>query len=411
MVKLSVIMPVYNSSEYLARSLNSIINQTIDDVEVICIDDGSTDNSPLILEQYRKEYDFIKSIRQENSGPSIARNNGIKEATGEYIAFLDSDDIYLDNTALEKMYELAKIHDANMVAANLRQIKTDGTLEEEYDFNKIFFTYFTQERVIAPTEYGIPWAFYKNIYKTSFLNDNNITFPDLTAGEDPLFLVNVLTKIDEIPVLNLDLYGYNHSASGGVNIKVNTYLKKNDYITHFLEVFKILDKNDFRTALSSYKTEFINYLNFRQNIYDEDIQKILKNMPDLDEYFKEDDYGYLIIDIIRNPPQKDNLGEYDLIKHCLFEESILEKTYIDIQRLKDFTRISEEKSNDNSSIKSSYTNLKEIEKYTFEQKRTLSGNIGKLQKDIKHFINSNNAILTSNSWKLTSYLRSLKHKL
>jgi len=131
----------------------------------------------------------------------------------------------------------------------------------------------------------------------------------------------------------------------------------------------------------------------------------------LDEYFKEDDYGYLIIDIIRNPPQKDDLDEYDLIKHCLFEESILEKTYIDIQRLKDFTRISEEKSNDNSSIKSSYTNLKEIEKYTFEQKRTLSGNIGKLQKDIKHFINSNNAILTSNSWKLTSYLRSLKHKL
>ncbi len=411
MVKLSVIMPVYNSSEYLTMSLNSIINQTIDDVEVICIDDGSTDNSPIILEQYGKEYDFIKIIRQENSGPSIARNNGIKEATGEYIAFLDSDDIYLDNTALEKMYNLAKRHDANMVTANLRQIKTDGTFEEEYDFNNVLFTYFTMESVIDPTEYGIPWAFYKNIYKTSFLNENNITFPDKTAGEDPLFLAKILTKIDEIPVLNLDFYGYNHSASGGVNIKVNTYLKKNDYITHFLEVFRILDENNFRTALSSYKTEFINYLNFRQNIYDEDIQKILKNMPELDEYFKEDDYGYLIIDIIRNPPQKEDMEEYDLIKKCLFEESILEKTYIDTQRLKDFTGISEEKINDTNSIKSSYTNLKEIEKYTFEQKRTLSGKIGKLQKEIKHFINSNNAILTSNSWKLTSYLRSLKHKL
>jgi hypothetical protein len=297
-----------------------------------------------------------------------------------------------------------------MVGANLKRINQDYTIDEDYDFENTKFNYFSNEKTISPKEYGVPWAFYKNIYKKSFLLEHNILFPNLSRGQDPIFLANVLKNIKRIPVLPIDLYGYNHSASGGVNIKVNDYYKKKDYISHFIQTFDILDQNGFKEALYSYKSEFIDYLNFRQNIKDEDIQKIIKEIPDLDKYFKEDDYGFLIIDTIINPVETGKDTDYDIIKQCLFEESMMEETFVDYDRLKEFAKISENSVKDRNLLKASFNQLKSIEEYTFENKRILSGNIGKLQKNIKHYINSNNAILTSNSWKFTESLRSFKNR-
>lgn len=408
MVKISVIMPVYNSSDFLSMSLDSVLNQTIDDIEVICVNDGSTDNSSNILKKY-SEFDFIKIINQENLGSGEARNKGMSVATGEYIAFLDSDDVFLDENALCQMYNLAIKTNADMVAANLKRINKKGELEEDYDFENTLFTYFNEKSVISPKDYGIPWAFYKNIYKRSFLNEYKIKFPNLSRGQDPIFLSNVLTKIKNVYALPIDLYGYNHSASGGVNVKVDTYDKKFDYIKHFVDTFEILQKNGFDMSLSSYKKEFIDYLNYKQNIFDEDIKKIISELS-LDEFFKRDDYGYFIIDFIKNPPNEEN-EEYDLIKECLFEESMLENTYIDVYRLKDFAEISKDSIQQENMLKSSFKQLKEIENYTFEDKRELSGKIDRLKNEITHYIHLNNEILTSNSWKVTSYLRMLKHKL
>ena len=115
MVAISVIMPVYNSSGFLNKSIDSIQKQTLKDIEIICVDDGSTDNSVKVLNELNDEYGNIQIICQENSGPGIARNTGIENAKGEYIAFLDSDDIYLDNTALEKMYDLGKSEDFDLI--------------------------------------------------------------------------------------------------------------------------------------------------------------------------------------------------------------------------------------------------------------------------------------------------------
>lgn len=108
MVGISIIMPVYDVSNYLQNAINSIENQTFEDVEVICVNDGSTDNSLEVLNKIKKDYDKLVIVNQENAGPGIARNTGIDYATGEYIAFLDSDDIFLDEDALEKMYNSAK---------------------------------------------------------------------------------------------------------------------------------------------------------------------------------------------------------------------------------------------------------------------------------------------------------------
>ena len=99
MVKISVIIPVYNVEKYLKESLESVVNQTLNDIEIICIDDGSTDSSPSILKEYQNNDERFIIINQENSGPGAARNRGIKEAKGKYTYFLDSDD-YLELDAL-----------------------------------------------------------------------------------------------------------------------------------------------------------------------------------------------------------------------------------------------------------------------------------------------------------------------
>nr|MCR4662874.1 glycosyltransferase [Endomicrobiaceae bacterium] len=103
MPKVSVIVPVYNVEQYLRQCLDSIINQTFKDFECICVNDGSTDNSLTILQEYSKKDNRIKIINQKNSGSSVSRNNGIKQALGQYVSFVDADDWITDNY-LEILY-------------------------------------------------------------------------------------------------------------------------------------------------------------------------------------------------------------------------------------------------------------------------------------------------------------------
>ena len=119
MKKISVIIPVYNSEKYLAECLDSVLAQTFTDFEVICIDDGSTDNSPNILEAYRNKDNRIKVITQSRSGVVAARNNAIKESVGEYIYPLDSDDI-IDKTTLEKSYNAIIAGKGDIITCRVR---------------------------------------------------------------------------------------------------------------------------------------------------------------------------------------------------------------------------------------------------------------------------------------------------
>lgn len=108
MNKVSVIIPVYNNVKYLERCLKSVFSQNMEQMEVICIDDGSTDESILILSDYANRYGNLRLFHQENKGAGSARNLGIAKASGEFIAFLDADDFYYDNMALRKLYYTAK---------------------------------------------------------------------------------------------------------------------------------------------------------------------------------------------------------------------------------------------------------------------------------------------------------------
>ena len=103
MVKISIIIPVYNASKYLKETIMSVVNQSFKDFEIICIDDGSLDNSLEILNELSDNYNYVKILKQFNQGAGKARNYGLDEAKGDYVAFLDADDIYVDEHALEML--------------------------------------------------------------------------------------------------------------------------------------------------------------------------------------------------------------------------------------------------------------------------------------------------------------------
>lgn len=234
MIKVSIIMPVYNDASKLQRSIDSVFKQTLKSIELICIDDGSTDNSLDILKDYAGTDNRIRILSQNNQGPGKARNRGILESKGEYIAFLDSDDYFIDENALFQLYSEAKKRDMNMVSGNIQFFEKGEFIYEHMGFK------LAEELTIKDTQdYGLPWYFYKNMFKRSFLIENNILFPDLIHGEDPIFLAKILTSTDkylEVPVL---YYSYFTPTQN----KINTFDRYIDYFRHFHEVFKLFTSN------------------------------------------------------------------------------------------------------------------------------------------------------------------------
>ena len=298
-------------------SIGSLINQSFNDLELICVDDGSNDDSLKILDDFSKKYNFIKIIKQENKGSGKARNNGINNASGDYIAFLDADDIFVDNNALEIMYKLATENDADMVCGNLKRLNEKGEVVEDM-FKNQNYKYFDEYEFISPKEYGVPWAFYKNIFKRSFLNEYDIRFPDLKRGQDPVFLANVLVHTDKIPVAPVTLYGYNFHAGGGPNLKVNTYNKKKDHITHFKQTFDILDNSGFEEVSEKYKKNFFDFINSSRNLKDLNMYEIVIDIFGFDsKYFKNynNEFTYFKVNHILNLLSESNSDEsYDKLK-------------------------------------------------------------------------------------------------
>ena len=123
---ISVIVPVYNTAKYLSKCLDSILDQTLIDIELIVVNDGSKDYSQLIIDNYKKKDSRVVSILKENGGLSDARNFGLDCAKGDYIAFIDSDD-YIDLTMLDKMYNLSQIHNSEIVFCDLVKVDENGT--------------------------------------------------------------------------------------------------------------------------------------------------------------------------------------------------------------------------------------------------------------------------------------------
>lgn len=128
-MKVSVIVPVYNVEEYLPKCLDSLVNQTLEDIEIIVVNDGSTDNSQKIIDQYTQKYPQIISLTKENGGLGDARNHGVDQAKGEFLAFVDSDD-YISPNMMEEMYDLAKNNNAQIALCNIQKVNEKGEVTQ-----------------------------------------------------------------------------------------------------------------------------------------------------------------------------------------------------------------------------------------------------------------------------------------
>ena len=230
MIKLSAIIPVYNVENYLIDCLDSVCKQTLTDIEIICINDGSTDTSLEILKEYSSKDSRIKIITKENGGQATARNLGIEEAQGEYIAFVDSDD-FIEPTMFEKLYTKAK--DNNLDIAMCKIATYDNQTEEIKnnvwyymlgvfrDFEKGIFNHkdtkeFTCHIAVTP---------YNKIYKTTLLKENNILFPEGLIFEDEKFFYDTYLRAKRVSIVDEFLYYYRINRKGST---VDT-IKDNDF--------------------------------------------------------------------------------------------------------------------------------------------------------------------------------------
>lgn len=178
MAKVSIIVPTYNVEMYLEECMESIQRQTLKDIEVICVNDGSTDNSLQILQKYAKDDDRIVIIDKENGGYGIGMNVGLERATGEYIGIVEPDD-YVKLDMYEDLYKVASEHDLDFVKADFYRFSTnDATQDMHLVYNHLDKTGEYYNQVLNPNETPLLTSFIMNtwsgIYKREFLKKYNI---------------------------------------------------------------------------------------------------------------------------------------------------------------------------------------------------------------------------------------------
>lgn len=205
-VKVSVIMPVYNEEVYLEKCLDSVVKQTLYPIELVCIDDGSTDGSICIIQDYITRYPWIRLIRQKNQGAGEARNRGIRQAKGQFLCFLDADDYYLSENALETLYETA-YYEKVPVCAGLRQVDHGTeTLERDPVLRQCLDGRQRKRMLYREFQYDFDYQCY--LYNKDFLSDHNLLFPNLRRFQDPPFFVQAMFYAEEFVITDVEFYCY-----------------------------------------------------------------------------------------------------------------------------------------------------------------------------------------------------------
>ena len=306
MVAISIVIPVYNIEKYLKVCLDSIINQTFKDFEIICVNDGSIDKSLEILNKYASQDSRFKVITQENSGSGTARNKGLTVAQGKYVIFLDGDD-YFEPELLESLFKLAEKHQADIAVCSSRKVDDEGNITETKNPNSPLnlakvpldkpFNYRDFPDDIFNLIGTIPW---NKLYLRKLLIKNNLKFPSLTGPDDLCFVHITNTCAERIVVIDKELINYRYNRPGSVQTyranhtldivraflfikefleekKLYEYLKKaylkalifsvrweislcnDEQYKKFLEELKILFPNDWKIFEPALKKDYITF--------------------------------------------------------------------------------------------------------------------------------------------------------
>lgn len=207
-IKVSVIVPVYNMEAYLGECLDSILGQTLSDIEIIAINDGSKDGSLPILRAYEKKDSRVKVIDKPNEGVGKARNDGLKAATGEFIAFMDSDDYYPNETVLETLYRAAQENHALISGGRKVRLLTDGTIERDTFGVEDCGLRFDAAGMTEYVDYQYDYGYWQFIYQRQMLKNNGIFFPPYKRFQDPPFFVQAMIAAGRFYAADCESYCY-----------------------------------------------------------------------------------------------------------------------------------------------------------------------------------------------------------
>lgn len=217
MIKVSIIVPVYNNVKTLNRCIDSIINQSLKEIEVILVDDGSTDSSGAICDQYKLKDERIVVIHKSNGGPNSARNAGLKIVKGQYIGFVDSDD-YISLNMYEKLYNSAEENNTEVVICDMVEFNDEKKLnriECSLSSNELIGQDEILDLMSSINESRILWFAQRYLYKASFIKNNNFVFAEsLKIGEETVLNLLVLMNCNSIFYLKEELYYYYSNPNG-----------------------------------------------------------------------------------------------------------------------------------------------------------------------------------------------------
>lgn len=377
MVKVSVVIPVYNVEDFLEECLDSIVNQTLKDLEIICVNDGSTDNSLEILNKYSEKDDRFTIISQENGGHAAATNRGIELAKGEYLFLMDSDDILKVN-ALEETVKVADEKDVDFVifqAINYYMDTNEYKEQENYSMNKL--ADFVGDKVFNwedIKEYAFkitvtPWS---KLYKRDFVVNCGAKFPEGLVFDDNVFFWEVFFNAKRITFYRKHLFvrrWYSQSST-----------KAGDQ--RFLDSIKIID------LMWDLFKKYDTFKDFKNELYNLRVRVGYKRLTWIKDEFKQ-----LYLDELKRDFDKVNKESF----FDDFYENLIERNQLIYSLVQELDSPSEI--------------ILNVDNFDLTRKNNkLKRQNSKLKKENKQLKKLNNEILSSNSWKLTKSLRTVGNR-
>lgn len=285
-IKVSVVIPVYNVEEFLDNTLSDITSQTLRDIEIICVDDGSTDHSRQIIEEWQKKDSRIQLIKQQNQYAGLARNNGLKQAHGKYVIFWDADDLF-EHNALEVMYMQAEQEGSDICICEARKydnakekyIPSDAYLKEDLLPEKQTFNKFDVPDYIFNLTNNVPW---NKLYLREFVTKNKLEYQAIKQANDTYFTIMALFLAERITYVKDVLIAYrvnnqeslSGKASDTVFCAYDSWLYTKERIEKYTD-FELVKNSFMNRALSGFyhalniQTTFETYESFYRKLTQE----------------------------------------------------------------------------------------------------------------------------------------------
>lgn len=228
---ISVIIPVYNAQDGIKRCVDSLLNQSFKNFEIILLNDGSKDNSLNILKEYELKYSFVRVIDKQNEGVAVTRNKGILLAEGEYTMFMDNDD-FVDSDYIETFYQAIHEKKLDLVIGGYKRVNQD---------NQIIFSQDIQQSEWSKYIIMAPWA---KVYRTEFLKTNNLEFFDYGIGEDIIFNLATYKTTDKIGLLDYKGYNWYYNNQSISNTSQRGFSPKIDILVLFSKILELGKPSD-----------------------------------------------------------------------------------------------------------------------------------------------------------------------